>query len=515
MIRATVGAIAGVTGASLACGPTDRQVAGVCIDSRAVSRDCAFVAFPGERVDGNDFVASALGAGAALAVMTREPSEAEVQAAREGGTAVLVTPDPERFLQDLAGWWRDQVGCLVVGVTGSSGKTTTRTMVASVLSQRLRTHTATGNHNNLIGVPMTVLACPADAQAMVVEMGMSARGEIARLCQFTRPDLAVITNVGVAHLEDLGSRDEIARAKAEIIDGLRPSDAPAPTGVPATPAVFLWAEDDYCGWMEDRARERGVRAVTFGLGQQAQCRAAGVELDGVGRAQADLALPDGASLHARLAIAGRHNVLNALAAAAVGREVGLAPEEIARGLAQAQALRLHQRVVRGPGGFTLIDDSYNGNTDSVRRALEQLTETPGRRRVACLGDMLGLGPDKELQHAAVGAYAAGRGVDVLVCVGPLSRSTAKAARYVGMPASAVLSVDGPDQAARALHDIVREGDVVLAIASHATGLERVVASLLGEGDGRPAAGRPDGAAGADSAGDAASCAAADLGGAER
>ncbi len=478
MIRVSAREICQITGATLVAGPQDREIAGVAIDSRGVPEGGMFVAFPGERVDGNDFVTAAIKAGAAAVAMSRTP-DADVLAAADAHDAVVLTiQDAEAFLQALASWWRGQLDAVVVGVTGSSGKTTTRNMIAAVLATELRTHTATGNHNNLIGCPLTILSCPADAQALVVEMGMSALGEIATLARIARPDLAVITNVGVAHIGDLGSRENIARAKSEIITGLVPS---AESGRVRS-RVFLWGEDAFTGWMRTEvAAPRGVDVVTYGTRADDDCRATDVRVDDLGRARGTVTLPSGATTSMSLRIAGRHNALNALAAAAVGDAVGISPAHIAEGLAAAEGFRMHQQVLRTKGGVTLIDDSYNANPDSMRRAIDQLADTSATRRVACLGDMAGLGEDGDLQHAAIGGYAAGKGIDVLVCVGPASRHLAQAAVTVGMAPASVVAVDDPQAAVTALQGILRPGDALLVIASHCTGLERVVEGVLASG----------------------------------
>ncbi|MEE8717274.1 MAG: UDP-N-acetylmuramoyl-tripeptide--D-alanyl-D-alanine ligase [Coriobacteriales bacterium] len=484
MIEATCAMICEVTGATQVVGRADKEIRGVSIDSREIVDGSLFVAFPGERVDGNDFAGAALENGAGCAVMTRQPDEALVARARALDASILVAPDAQGFLGALATWWREQVGAVVIGVTGSTGKTTTRTLIASVLSTEMVTHTASRNYNSLIGCPLTILACPRDAQAMVLEMGMGQLGEIAQLCAIARPDLAVVTNVGFAHIDALGTRENIARAKSEIIEGLRPS---AQQG-PVRSRVFLWGEDDFEGWMRDRvAAPHGVDVVTYGTEEGDDARAEGITVDDLGRASARLRLPSGAHVDAKIAISGRHNVLNALAAAAVGDALGVSAPDIARGLLDVRALRMHQQVIVTPGGYTVIDDSYNANPASMRCAIDQLVDdTAAQRRVACLGDMEGLGPDAELYHGVVGGYAAGKGVDLLVCVGAKSRRMAEAAHLMGMAPDAVTCADTPQQAAEALRATVRRGDAVLVIASRATGLDAVVSALVQDDAGEGA-----------------------------
>lgn len=474
MVRATIGEMVEACGARLVCGDPTREVRGASCDSRQVPQGGVFVALPGERADGNDFAAGALRSGAGCAVMTREPDAEVLGTASERGASVLACEDGERFLARLAAWWRARLDVACVGVTGSSGKTTTRNMVAAVLAQTLRTHCNEANYNNLLGCSLTLLACPEDAQALVMEMGMDHPGEIAELAAMARPQLGVITNVGVAHIGILGSRANIAAAKAELVEALPPtSDADA---VPSR--AFLWGEDDFTAWIaREKAAPRGVRVVTYGGAPEDDARATDVELDGQGRPSATFRLPGGASFSAHLAIAGEHNVRNALAAACVGEALGVPAERIAAALEGVAPIRMHQDVIAAPGGYTVIDDSYNANPDSMRAAVDVLCSLPARRRVACLGDMGELGEREGLLHAVVGAYVAAKPVDELVCVGTLSAETAEAARLMGMPPASVHEVPAAADAVPVLRAALGPGDVVLVMASRSTGLDATVAGV--------------------------------------
>ena len=475
MVRVTAHEIVELTGARLVCGPERRDVCGVAIDSREVGKDGLFVAFAGERVDGNDFVAAAIEAGAGAVAMTRDPDAALVAQAQRAGVALLRIEDGERFLQDLAAWWRGQLDAIVVGITGSSGKTTTRTMCAAVLATRYKTHQNEANYNNLIGVPLTILSCPADAEALVVEMGMDHAGEIATLAAVARPQIGLITNVGVAHIGILGSRQAIAAAKAELVEALPATDAAA--HVPSR--VLLWGEDDFTDWISDEvAAPRGVDVVRYGTDAADAARATNIEVDEAGCASADFALPSGATCHVSLAIPGVHNVRNALAAAALGDELGIPAADIADALEGVAPLKMHQQVLQAPGGFTLIDDSYNANPDSMRLALDVLCSLPGARHVACVGDMGELGEREGLLHAIIGAYAAAKPVDALVCVGELSRETAEAARLMGMDPACVFEVADAAAAIPVLAGLAGPGDVALVKASRSTGLDAVVAGVM-------------------------------------
>ncbi len=474
MLRVTPQGVVEATGAHLVCGPADRVVEGVAVDSRKVAPGELFVAIPGERVDGNDYAGAALEAGAGAVAMTREPDAALAAAAEAAGAALLAVDDAERFLLDLAAWWRSGLSCAVVGVTGSSGKTTTKEMVAAVLGTTFKTHATEGNLNSLIGAPLTVLACPRDAEALVVEMGMNSSGEIARIAAMARPHIGVVTNVGMAHIGLLGSRLNIARAKGELVEALVKTDGQVrwPT------AAVLWGEDDYTEWMRGQVAEpRGIRTVTFGTSAHDEARCTEFSFDAAGCAAGRVVLPSGASCDLALAMPGEHSLIDALAAAAVGDMLGVSAGRIAQALGALRPMRMHQQVVRAPGGFTVIDDSYNANTDSMRRAVDVLCALPASRRIACLGDMGELGDTAAVMHAVVGAYVAAKPVDVLVAVGPLSRGMAEAARLMGMEKDAVVTVDDADAAGRALRDVLRPGDAVLVKASRSTGLDRTVEAV--------------------------------------
>ncbi len=474
MLRVTPQEVVQATGAHLVCGPADRAIEGVAVDSRKVPAGGLFVAFPGERVDGNDYAAAALEAGAAAVAMTREPDEALVARAEALGAALLSVDDAEEFLLDLAAWWRAGLSCVVVGVTGSSGKTTTKEMVAAVLGAKYRTHATAGNLNSLIGAPLTVLACPRDAEALVVEMGMNAPGEIARIAAMARPHVAVVTNVGMAHIGLLGSRLNIARAKGELVEALVETGGQKRWPV----CAVLWGEDDFTGWMREQIAEpRCIRTLTFGTAASDDARCTAFSFDGEGCASGTATLPSGAACDLALALPGEHSLLDALAAAAVGDVLGVPADGIAAALAAVRPMKMHQQIVQAPGGFTVIDDSYNANTDSMRRAVDVLCALPAERRIACLGDMGELGDTAEVMHAVVGAYVAAKPVDVLVAVGPLSRAMADAARLMGMGEDGVVTVDDADAAGAVLRDILRPGDAVLVKASRSTALDRTVEAV--------------------------------------
>ena len=498
-MRLTFEEIAAFTEGVLAVAPRPGVLAcGLTWDSRAVNPGDLYVALPGEHVDGHAFVAAALAAGASGALVAREVDEQTRELAQERGCAVVRVADTAQAVVDLARAWRGRLSGRVIGLTGSCGKTTTKNLVRDVLAAAFSVVATQANQNNELGVPRTILAADEDTQAVVVEMGMRGSGQIAALCEVVRPDWGIVTNVGESHIELLGSRENIARAKGELLCAL-----PAGTG-----KAFLNGEDDYSGFLTRHAglAGRGVAVVGYGrcgapltalsdgTGVDAAVWAQDVALDGQGRPRFTLCARgfagagsgEGAGAGAveraecALELRGLHNVGNACAAAAVGRASGMPLELIARALAGAQPESGRQEMIAAPGGFTVMNDAYNANPDSMRAALSTFCalEVAGRR-IAVLGDMGELGDHAPACHERVGAFAATLPLDQLVCVGDLSRHIADAAERAGMPAERVARVADGDEALAALRGQVCPGDAVLVKASHFMELERVVKGLVG------------------------------------
>jgi UDP-N-acetylmuramoyl-tripeptide--D-alanyl-D-alanine ligase len=438
-------------------GRADR-FARVVTDTRTLASGDLFVALAGEHHDAHRFAADAVAAGATGLVVARA---VELPAAAD--VTVFEVPDTLRALQDLAADLRRRVAPCVLAITGSNGKTTTKEMLASILEhagdpERVRkTH---GNLNNLIGVPLTLLGLAGDETHAVIEMGMNAPGEIQRLTEIADPDVGLITNVGPAHLEGLGSVEGVARAKGELFATMRPS---------ATAIVN--AEDPLVAPLG--AAFPG-RRVSFGAGTAVH--AEGVTCDAQGAAAFRLHLGDDA-IDVRLKIPGRHNVLNALAAAAAACAVGVPPAAIRAGLGAATSVGGRMRVVALPNGVTIVDDSYNANPASVAAALRSLADAPATRRIAVLGDMLELGAASAAQHRAVGTLAGTLGLAALYLHGDFAPDTAAGAA-AGMAANAIHVAPDHAAIASALAADARRGDWVLIKGSRGQRMEEVV-RLLG------------------------------------
>ena len=439
--------IADILGVSIAAGRGDALVyGGVSTDTRTLPEGSAYFALRGENFNGDVFAPHALAAGACVAVVHHwagEPPE---------NTAVIVVLDTLLALQRLALWWRKQLDIPVVAITGSNGKTSTKDFTAAVLSQRFNVSATRGNLNNHIGVPLTILATSPEHTAAVWEMGMNHSGEIAPLCEIARPKFGIITNVGTAHIEFLGTREAIAEEKGMLARSL-----------PADGILFLPATCEFGDYFRQRSRATMV-AVGNGRGV---VRAENLRCDADGTRFA-LVIDGADSVEVSLSVPGRHMVTNALLAAAIGWKLGISPVEIAAGLSSAILTggRLGRYV---HGGTTVIDDTYNANPESMAAAIETLADTPigdDSRRIIVLGRMGELGAHAPAAHLRVGALAAERRLTV-VAVGEGSEGIAQGAKTDSY-------FPDLEQAAGWLKHEVKPGDVVLFKGSRAATVERVM-----------------------------------------
>ncbi|MDR1183331.1 MAG: UDP-N-acetylmuramoyl-tripeptide--D-alanyl-D-alanine ligase [Coriobacteriales bacterium] len=440
-------------------------------DSRTLSPDTLFVALPGEQVDGNDFIIDALRKGAAVVIASRQANEAERFAAEQHRAALLYAADGVVALQRLASAWRTALDVTAIGITGSSGKTSTRAFVSAVLEKAFLTVSSLGNRNNEIGLPATVLSASSATEVLVVEMAMRGIGQIADLCAVACPQIGIITNIGPVHLELLGTKDNVARAKAELIEAL-----PDGRGV-----AILNGDDPYTPRIREIARtaERGIRVVLFGLGAHNDIRAAHVGYDSEGRPSFDLWLPDGRPRPISLDMQGEHSVYNALAAAAAGTVLEVDPQLMVSALAQVQPVAMRQVSHELDDGALVIDDTYNANPDSMRAALELLARLDDARpHVAVLGDMGELGDDAASLHEGVGQIAHLSGVDTLVAVGALAQQYAQGARLAGMEDERIFICADIEEAMGVLVPLRREVPIILVKASRFMALERIVSHLI-------------------------------------
>ncbi len=461
-----VGTLIEVTGGRLAHGPDTTVVNGLAIDSREVAPGAAFVAFAGEHVDGRRYVPQAVRAGA-RAVLVTDPDEeliSSVAELRRHDVAVVAIDDPLEAVQALASHHRERLHCPVLGVTGSTGKTTTKDFVAAVLARRLRVVATEGNRNNELGAPLTVMEAGAETEALIVEMAMRARGEIEQLGRIVRPTMGLVTNVGQTHIETLGSEEAIASAKGELV-----------RSVPEKGVVFLNGDD---AWTDTLAADTRAEVVRYGLGPACDVRAVDIEVDADGHPSLTLQTPSG-SFETSLSVPGRHNAYNAAAAAAVASRLGLDREVIAEGLAEARVSPMRMEVFQSASGVTVINDAYNASPTSMRAGLAALDDIRvAGRRIAVLGDMAELGSLAELAHFELGEDVGRSRVDMLVTVGERAKRIADGARTSGLVDDVIHVCADGREASDVIRGLVREGDGVLVKASRVMGLEHVVEALV-------------------------------------
>jgi UDP-N-acetylmuramoyl-tripeptide--D-alanyl-D-alanine ligase len=439
-----------------------RPVRGAAVDSRAITPGGLFVALPGERTDGHEFLADAVAHGAAALIVSRPPADP----AALGDVTIVRVGDALRALHAVAASWRMRFAPLVVGVTGSIAKTSTKEAVAAVLGRRFRTLRNEGNLNNEIGLPLTVLRLGPEHEAAVLEMGMYVGGEIADLAAIGRPSIGVVTAVQPVHLSRIGSIEAIEQAKGELLEAL-----------PAGGTAILNADDPIVRRMGSRT---AARTVTYGFADDADVSARDVVSAGIAGMRFVLHAR-GVRLPASIPALGRLSVHNGLAAAAVGFAAGLGQDEVVEGLRAGWNAPHRGELVR-LDGVTIVDDSYNASPASVSAALELLRGLPGRR-IAVLGEMLELGDAHDPGHQAVGEDAA-RSVELLVVIGRGATGIAGGALSAGLDPARVHVVGDREAALEVLVPRLRHGDVVLVKASRGIELDRLVGALrreLGEG----------------------------------
>ncbi len=445
------------TGGKAVVQGTAAITAGVVTDSRAIVPGCLFVALCGERFDGNRFAAEASQKGAASVVVSR------VEGEFHPACSVVQVEDTLLALQSLAAWWRGQLAPLhVVGLTGSSGKTSTKDMLLAVLSEHHRTVATRGNLNNHIGVPLSILSTPKGTEAAVWEMGMNHAGELAPLCAMTQPQVGIITTIGSAHMEFLGSREGIAQEKCTVARCLPPE------GFMIYPAA-----DDFAPMIAVQTAATPIPVGAEGCAVQAlepRPTAQGTDytlrIDGLGEIEVSLPVP------------GAHMVSNSLLAAAAGWKLGCTLAEIARGLS-ASTLTKGRLACRAISGYTVVDDTYNANPESMKAALQTVAALPGSgRRIAVLGKMGELGQGGVAAHADMGKTAGELGYHAVIVMGEECAETLALATAAANSVPVAVTTPDPAGAAAALRDCMQEGDILLFKGSRSAGMERVIAELF-------------------------------------
>ena len=444
---------AAVKGSLSMCGMEETVIKSVTTDSRKITEGCLFIPLKGERFDGHDFINQAFEKGAVCCL-----SEKNIDCSG----VVIYVEDTRKALLDLASFYRGLFDIKVCAITGSVGKTTTKDMIASVLSQKYNTLKTQGNFNNDIGLPLTVFNLEEEHQAAVLEMGMNNFGEISRLTAVGRPDVAVITNVGVSHIENLGSREGILKAKCEIFESMDEN------GI-----AVLNGDNDMLSTLKGKEK---LKTIWFGIEDKSGFYADNVTEKGIEGVSCTIHYKE-KSIDVSISVPGSHMVLNALAAAAVGYCFGLSMEEIKKGIESFVPTGMRMEIKKMPCEVTLINDSYNANPVSTKAAIDVLVKSEGVK-TAVLGDMLELGDFAEKLHFEVGRYAAEKRIDNIICIGKISESMYKGA--LSVKKEGVKYFKSLDEFFdNGFNDLLIKDSTMLIKASHSMAFEKIAERLQG------------------------------------
>ncbi|MDI6821724.1 MAG: UDP-N-acetylmuramoyl-tripeptide--D-alanyl-D-alanine ligase [Actinomycetota bacterium] len=465
MFPLTVSQILLATNGELLNGLPQRVINDISIDTRTLKPGDLFIPIKGDHYDGHQFLKCALEKGA-FGFLTQKWDKAlkNIFGELKEETIVIRVEDGLKALKDLAQYLRGQLRVEVVGITGSTGKTCTKDMLANVLSQRMKVIWSERNYNNEIGVPLTILKAEQGTQILVVEMAMRGLGQIRELAEIAHPTIGLVTNVGKTHFEFLGSEELIAQAKSELVEA-----------IPEDGIVFL-NQDDF--WTERLKSLSLAQVLTFGLSELSNFRACDINVDSMGKPSFKI-LSNRGDIWVNLPILGRHNVYNALATFAIASYLGLPLEDIKNGLETCTLSGMRMQLLTTPKGITILNDAYNANPTSMRAALIALGDIKSQsRKIAVLGDMLELGEITDVSHFELGKFVKEVGVNTLITVGERSKRIAEGALQSGMDSKEVISCDTSTEAARILNRMLEQGDIVLIKASRAMKLEEVADSLL-------------------------------------
>ncbi len=433
------------------------EVAGVAIDSRKIEEGYLFIPIKGARVDGHDFITQAMEKGALCTLSEKELKDASYP--------YILVESCEQAMKDIAMHYRTALGIKVVGITGSVGKTSTKEMIASVLSQKYNVLKTTGNFNNEIGLPLTIFNIRREHEVAVLEMGINHFGEMHRLAKMAQPDICVITNIGLCHLEYLKDRDGILKAKTEMFDYMQPNAK-----------IILNGDDDKLITIQN---VKGETPKFFGLSAKHDAFATDIHSMSLKGIRCMLHLGDG-QIETAIPIPGEHMVYNALAGALVGQALGLSSDEIKAGIEALTPVSGRNNLIETPS-FLIIDDCYNANPISMKASLDVLA-TADTRKVAIMGDMFELGANEKELLADCGKHAAEKGIDVIICIGKLSKSTAEGAALSASGTTCNTKVYHFDTKKDFLKDcanILKKGDTVLVKASHGMEFPEIVEYLKG------------------------------------
>ncbi len=445
-------------------GPADLEIRGVSTDTRKIKTRELFIALEGENFDGHSFIADAANSGAAAAIVDFANPCVNSFCASYPGFPLILVNDTLAALGDIARWYRERLGVIAVGITGSSGKTCTKDYLFSCVKREKRVTSPPGSYNNEVGVPLTVLNASPDDEVIILELGARHKGDIKYLSGIAKPHVGIITNIGTAHIEIFGSRKNIAKAKSELAESL-----------PQQGILILNSDDDMSEWISKRTSAKVMRV---GFEKNSDFLITDISSRGKNGAEFTLKGPD-ISMNLRVPLRVKHLIFNAAMAASCAHILGISREFIEKGISQARISEWRCEIRKVPAGYTVINDAYNANPASMRAAFETIRLLGEKRRtIVVLGDMEELGEMSPLFHKEVGADAVNAGADILVAAGRYAKYYVAGALESGLPRGSVYPTKDKKQALRILADLIEPNDVILVKASRASGFEEIALALI-------------------------------------
>ena len=450
------------------------------IDSRIINKNSLFVALPGKNVDGSKFVSSAIDKGASVVVVQDFLDEDVLENANKNNCAAILTENATKALQDISFAWRKQLKAKVIAITGSMGKTTTKKLCYDVLSSKYKVTANPGNFNNALGVPLTICSSKKDDDILITEMGMSFPGEIDSYCKFTLPDWGLLTVIGDCHIENLGSRENIAKAKSELINNLNSIDS----------KLFLNFDDPYTAFIEEYTdiKNKNIDVSYFSYDIKEELKninfavfAKNITIDQFGRLSFDVCVKekdkDVVSQNCKTQLIGEHNVLNILAAIEVGLKFNISLSECIDAISLSKPEVGRQEIIDTDFGYTIINDAYNANPESMKAAIDVLDSISCvGKKIAVLGDMLELGDISKKSHEMIGQVVADSDIDYLYCVGELSKNIGIFAGSKSKDIN-IKYFENTSSLANEIKKTIKKDDIILFKASHGVGLQYIVDRL--------------------------------------
>ena len=449
-------------------GKEDETIEDIVRDTREVKKGDTYIGFKGEKNDGNLMYEQALKNGAKICILQKSSIENSIDIEKikkeYNNSTIILVEDTTKTLQQIATLKRNMYNIPVVGITGSVGKTSTKDIIASVMSKKFNVLKTLGNYNNQIGLPLTILRLK-DENAMVIEMGMNQLREISNLTKIAKPTVAVITNVGTAHIGNLGSRENILKAKLEILEGLEEN------GI-----LVINNDNDMLNKWNNENKNKSFKVITFGMENKSDIMPYEVQLSENGSTyKIDI---EGKTYNVNISVGGNHFVLNSLCAIAIGRIFNIKMEDILDGIANFELTKRRMQVEKNKQGITIINDCYNANYDSMKAGIEYLAKINAKNKIAVLGDMLELGNFAKELHERVGKEVAKNNIDVLITVGDLSKYIASEAERMGLSDKNIFCYKTNKEAIKKIKEISKEGDAILLKASNGLNFQEIFCKIM-------------------------------------